>query len=144
MRLNDFFKGSDTSLGVFYPMHYLVAVFRNLELARDAARKLSQAGYHEGDVTVADGPEVIALAKDETGLGAFLMQALSRFISAEQTYTDHDLEHAQHGAGFLVAHCPTDAIKTEVWGIVESEGPLDARYYGHGGIVHLAGDSFPI
>ncbi len=29
--LTNFFKESDTQLGVFYPNHYLIAVFRNLE-----------------------------------------------------------------------------------------------------------------
>ncbi|MEO8127857.1 MAG: hypothetical protein ABI822_12235 [Bryobacteraceae bacterium] len=53
MKLNDFFKGSDTSLGVFYPMHYLIAVFRTPELAQDVAARLHTAGFSEEDVTAA-------------------------------------------------------------------------------------------
>ena len=37
--LKGFFKESDTQLGVFYPKHYLVAVFRHLAAAQDAVKR---------------------------------------------------------------------------------------------------------
>jgi hypothetical protein len=73
-----FFKESDTQLGVFYPNHYLIAVFRNLETAQQTVKKLRLAGFAEDEVIAAAGQDFIALAKEETGLGSFLMQALSR------------------------------------------------------------------
>jgi hypothetical protein len=42
-----FFKESDTQLGVFYPNHYVIAVFRNLETAQQAVKKLRLAGFAE-------------------------------------------------------------------------------------------------
>jgi hypothetical protein len=139
-RLTGFFKGSDTTLGVFYPNHYLVAVFGDLQAAQDAVRKLRTAGFAEDETISAGGKEIVELATDETGLGGFLMQALSRLFATEQLFTDHDLEHARHGAGFLAVYCPTEKTKKDAWSVLEPETPLDARYYGTGGIEHLAGD----
>jgi hypothetical protein len=142
--LAKFFKGSDTTLGVFYPNHYLIAVFRNVEVAQQVLRRLQAAGFGEDEAIATGGEEVIALANEETGLGSFFMQALSRFFSTEQKYTDHDLEHARHEAGFVAVHCPTEASKKKAWVMMQSEAlpenPLSARYYASGGIEHLAGD----
>jgi len=138
--LAGFFKESDTKLGIFYPNHYLVAVFPNVAAAGFAANKLRKAGFASDDVVATDGAEVIQLAKQESGVGSLLMQALSRFFATEQVYTDHDVEHARHGAGFLAVHCPTELSKAEAWRLIQPEDPVDARYYGSDGIDHLAGD----
>jgi hypothetical protein len=138
--LAGFFKESDTKLGIFYPNHYLVAVFRNVAAAGLAANKLRVAGFASDEVIATDGAEVVQLAREETGVGSVLMQGLSRFFATEQIYTDNDLEHARHGAGFLAVHCPTDLAKAEAWRLIQSEDPLDARYYSNDGIEHLAGD----
>ena len=134
------FKESATQLGVFYPKHYLMAVFRNLADAEKACLKLRTAGFAEDDVFVLAGPQLIEMEKDEAGLGSFAMQALSRFFATEQISTDEDLEKARHGAGFVAVYCPKDETKGEAQKILGSEAPVAARYYGAGGIEHLAGD----
>jgi len=111
--LTNFFKESDTQLGVFYPNHYLVAVFRNLETAQQVVKKLRLAGFAEDEVIAVAGQDFIELAKEETGLGSFLMQALSRFFATEQMSHDSDLDLAQHGAAFAAVHCPTEKTKKE-------------------------------
>jgi len=98
------------------------------------------AGFASDEVIATDGAEVLRLAQEETGLGSVLMQSLSRFFATEQVYTDHDVEHARHGAGFLAVHCPTELTKAEAWRLIQPEDPVDARYYGSDGIDHLAGD----
>ena len=138
--LTKFFKESDTQLGVFYPNHYLVAVFRNLEKAQQAAKKLRHAGFAEDEVIAVAGQDFIELAKEENGLGSFLMQALSRFFATEQMSHDRDLDLAQHGAAFVAVHCPTEEAKEEAWNALHAEAPLAARYYSNVGIEHLAGD----
>jgi len=80
------------------------------------------------------------LAKEETGPGNFVMQALSRFFATEQKSHDSDLVRAEHGAGFVAVHCRTEELKSDAWVVLEPEGPLAARYYGIAGIEHLAGD----
>jgi len=138
--LAGFFKESDTKLGIFYPNHYLIAVFETVAAAGLAANKLRMAGFASDEVIATDGAEVVQLAKQESGVGSLLMQGLSRFFATEQIYTDNDLEHARHGAGFLAVHCPSELTKAEAWRLIQPEDPVDARYYGSDGIDHLAGD----
>jgi len=138
--LSGFFKESDTQLGVFYPKHYLIAVFRCLENAQRAVAKLRRAGFEEDDVIAVDGREVIQLAKEETGPGNFLMQTLSRFFATEQMSHDQDLHLAQQGAAFAAVHAPAEEDKKQAWIVLEQEAPIAARYYANDGIEHLAGD----
>jgi len=140
--LLEFFKGSARRLGVFYPNHYLVAVFRDPSVAARAASAVIDSGFDSSEVAWADGKEVIELDTKETGIVGSPMQAVWRFFSTEQLFADHDREHARNGAGFLVMHCGADPLKDAAWKIIEAESPLDARYYSRGGIEHLAGDLF--
>ena len=139
-QLEDYFKTSGTRLGVFYPNHYLIAIFRNPAGAESALHRVLSGDFAPSDVIAADGRAVLEFDKDETNLAAFVMQAISRFFATEQVFADHDLEDARHGAGFLAVHCPTDDLKNAAWNLVGPEGPLDARYYSRLGIEHLAGD----
>ncbi len=138
--LSDFFKESDTQLGVFYPKHYVIAVFRNLAAAQQAAATLQLAGFAGDEVTAVAGTEIIQLAEENTGLGPLIMQELSRFFATEQMSTDKDLEWAHAGAGFVAVHCPTEESKQEAWAALSREGPMAARYYSNAGVEHLAGD----
>ena len=61
--LVDYFKASGMRLGVFYPTHYLVAVFRNLEGAEFAVHKLWNAGFVPADAIAADGNAVLEFDK---------------------------------------------------------------------------------
>ena len=138
--LAEFFKGSETTLGTFYPNHCLVAVFLNSETAQHVVSKLNFAGFGPGEAIAADGREVIELDSEDTGLAGFLMQLLSRFFATEQKFADHDLYHARHGAGFVAVRCRDENRKDQAWNIVRARSPLDARFYGLAGIEHLAGD----
>ena len=139
-KLVDYFKTSGTKLGVFYPTHHLVAVFRHPEDANLVVQKIWDAGFAPSDAIAADGKAVLEFDETETNLAGFVMQALSRFFATEQVFTDHDLDDARRGAGFVAVHCPTDDLKNAAWTVIEPEGPLDARYYSALGIEHLAGD----
>jgi hypothetical protein len=44
-RLSAFFKGRGTQLGLFYPEHYLLAVFPNLAQADRAQEKLRRRAH---------------------------------------------------------------------------------------------------
>jgi len=139
--LSSFFKESDSTLGVFYPQHYLIGVLPNLEAAQRVVDKLHQAGFAQDDAMAAGGQQIVELANEKTGAGTFFMKAVSRFFSTEQIHVDHDLEHARRGAGFLAVYCPTEETKKSAWAVIEPEGALDVRYYTSDGIEHLAGDS---
>jgi hypothetical protein len=138
--LTGFFKESDTQLGVFYPKHYLIAVFRDSRAAQQAVKDLWTSGFAEDEAIAVAGQEFVDLAKEETGPGNFVMQALSRFFATEQKTHDADLKRAQHGAGFVAAHCLTEQSKQQAWMMLQPHNPLAARYYCADGIEHLAGD----
>ncbi len=138
--LTGFFKESDTQLGVFYPKHYLIAVFHDSRAAQRAGKELRTAGFDPDEAIAVAGQDFVDLAKEETGPGNFVMQALSRFFATEQKTCDADLVRAQRGAGFVAVHCLNDESKQEAWGILQPQSPLAARYYGTAGIEHLAGD----
>lgn len=138
--LKGFFKESDTQLGVFYPKHYLIAVFRHLEAARQAVAKLRKAGFAEDEAIAVAGEDVLELTKEETGPGNLVMQAVSRFFATEQISHDTDLRLAARGAAFVAVHCPLPNTKDEAWKVLETEAPLAARHYASDGIDHLAGD----
>jgi hypothetical protein len=138
--LTGFFKESDTQLGVFYPKHYLIAVFGDARAAQKAVKQLWAAGFPEDEAIAVAGQEFMDLAKEETGPGNFVMQALSRFFGTEQKTHDSDLGRAQRGAGFVAVHCTTDETMQQAWTMLQPENPLAARYYSSAGIEHLAGD----
>jgi hypothetical protein len=138
--LADFFHGSDTTLGVFYPNHCLVAVFLQEPDARSAGDLLRSAGFGSDELIVASGKDVIEFDKHETGLAGALMQALSRFFKTEQYYADRDLDLARQGAGFLIVRCANATVKEQAWKIIEVKNPLAARFYAIDGVEHLAGD----
>lgn len=139
-RLVEYFGTSVERLGSFYPTHCLVAVFRNPAGAELVLQKLISAGFAPSDAIAAGGKDVLEFDADEANLGQLIMQGISRFIGTEQLFADKDLEDARQGAGFLAVRCPTDDLKKAAWSVIEPEAPLDARYYAHFGIEHLAGD----
>jgi hypothetical protein len=143
-RLSAFFKGRDTHSGLFYPEHYLLAVFPNLAQADRAQEKLRHASCGEEDVVSASGEEVVHFAQDhwlQDGLWGFLMRWLSRLLGTEEAYADEDLAAAKNGAAFIAVHCPTEKIKTDAWRLLVTIHPVVARYYRFGGIEHLAGEN---
>jgi len=134
-----FFKESHTSLGVFYPMHYMVAVFDTLVAAHRAEQNLRNANFRDSDVLVASGPEFIEFEQRETGVAGAVMQELSRFLKTEQLSTDHHLELAERYAALLFVHCPDEKSKVKAWDAIQQEKPLTAHYYDRVAVEELAG-----
>lgn len=141
--LGAFFKGSDTSLGVFYPQHTLIAIFPNIDRAETARQKLRGAGFSEDEVVAASGDDLVDLVHEESaksGLFGYLINELSRFLDTEATYTDRDLARAKRGAAVLAVHCADERTKKAAWRLVAPTEPMAARYYALSGIEHLAGE----
>jgi hypothetical protein len=147
-RLSTFFKGADTQFGVFYPKHYLVAIFPNLAEADSAKQALNRDSLLNDDAISASGEEVIEFAQDhlaKDGLWGLLMREVSRGLGTEEPYTDDDLAAAKKGAAFVAVYCPSEKLKLEAWKVLEPRRPLVARYYAFGGIFdgvdHLVGEN---
>jgi len=115
-KLEDYFKKSGTRLGVFYPTHHLIAVFRSPMGAESAKLKMLDGSFAPSDAIAADGKAVLEADEAETDLAGFVMRAISRFFATEQVFADQDLEDARKGAGFLAVRCPTpQAFTKPLW-----------------------------
>ena len=128
------------SLGVFYPTNYIVAAFPT---SVEAVRVRNQLTTSTRASIAVTGEEMVEFATDrvvKAGLWGILMGEVSRMIGTEEQYTDQDVDHAHKGAAFVAVYCHDEEAKLKVWTILERSNPLAARYYGSGGIEHLAGD----
>jgi hypothetical protein len=138
-----FFKGSDTKFGIFYQTDYLVAVFPNMGLARQAEKALGFGGFQEDDVIAVPGSEVTQFAEEHlkhTSLWGALMQQLSRMFATEEVYLDRDIKLAENGAAFLAAYCPDEKRRRLAWDLIEPFRPIVARHYALDGVEHFKGE----
>jgi hypothetical protein len=143
-RLSTFFQGHDTQLGLFYPTHYMIAVFSSLEHAESAEHQLRNAGFSQDEVIAVPGEDLNELVLEEEvhgGIFGYLMKEFSRFLHTEAVYTDLDVKHANHGGAVLAVHCPEPRAKQSARDAIMPQHPLAARYYTAGGIEHLAGET---
>jgi len=135
----DFFKGTDHSFGVFYPLHYIVAAFDTPERAEAVRRTFLDAGFDDSDVASAKGPFVTQ--KLESMEGATWLEkfkiGFASFLGNELGYIDDDRKLAERGAGFLFVHTPDDASIHNAEALLIRAHPLSARRYDHAGIRRL-------
>ncbi|HEY2845630.1 MAG TPA: hypothetical protein VGJ09_18365 [Bryobacteraceae bacterium] len=142
--LAEFFRGSETQLGIFAPRDYLVALFPDFAAAGKAERSLLEAGFAAEEVIAVPGEDVVRFVKENarnSGLATLLMQSLSRMFETEEVYADHDCKLAAQGAGFCAVHASSASRKKAAWELVEPLSPIVARYYSLGGVEHLKGET---
>ena len=92
-----FFRESNTSLGAFYPKHYIIATFPKYPAAVEAHDALRAAGHSQEDVMLATGQEVLAFFqhfREEAGLWGVVMRYLSRLLATEVSFADQDIRDA--------------------------------------------------
>lgn len=142
--LAEFFKGSETQMGIFAPQGYVVALFPDLAAASKAERSLLNGGFPPDEVIAVPGEDVVRLVKEEAGhagVGTLVMQGLSRMFETEEVYADHDFKLASRGAGFLAVHAASDAKKHQAWKLIEPANPIVARHYSRMGVEHFKGET---
>jgi hypothetical protein len=138
--LTDFFKESDSSLGVFYPKHYVIGTFPTLEKTEEAVQALRCAGFSDDEVLAVPGSEILqyfAEFRANASLWSSVMTTLSRAFGTEQVFADDDAELARSGAGFLAVHSPDDASTARVRSLVEPFAPRALHWYQSGGVQSL-------
>ncbi len=85
--LHRFFHGSGTTLGVFYPTHYIFAAFPSYQAARNAADKLGEVGFDKDEVVAVTSAETVRFFNEfraDVSLWGRLMSAISRFFGTEE------------------------------------------------------------
>jgi hypothetical protein len=138
--LTHFFKESDSSLGVFYPRHYIIAVFPTFEKTKEAAQALRGVGFGEDEVLAIPGSEILKYFEEfraNSGLWAGVMTMLSRAFGTEQVFVDEDVELAHGGAGFLAIHSLEEHETRRIQAVLEPFEPSAMHWYEAGGIQTL-------
>ena len=138
--LTDFFKESDSNLGVFYPKHYIIATFPAFGKAQEAAQALRKAGFSDDEVLAIPGSEILVFFeefREHAGLWAGVMTMLSRAFGTEQIFVDDDVHQARRGAGFLAIYSPQEAETARVRAILEPFEPRAMHWYQTGCIQSL-------
>ncbi len=138
--LTNFFRESDSNLGVFYPNHYIIATFPTFEKTEQAAQALRKVGFSDNEVLAIRGEEILkffAEFRANTGLWAGVMTMLSRGFGTEQVFADDDVQRARAGAGFLAVYAPDESAGTRVRAQIEPFEPRAMHWYRPGGVESL-------
>ncbi|HTB12908.1 MAG TPA: hypothetical protein VK752_15105 [Bryobacteraceae bacterium] len=138
--LANFFKESDSKLGVFYPKHYVIATFPSFEKTEQAALELRKAGFSQGEIRAIRGSEILRFFEEfqaNAGVGSGVMTTLSRAFGTEQIFADDDVEKARTGAGFLAVRSPEEAVANRIRAILEPFEPCAMHWYEAGGVQSL-------
>jgi hypothetical protein len=143
-KLYRFFKGSATTLGVFYPTHYIFASFPSLEHAKNAAKALEAAGFIE--CLSASSAETFLFMNEirsEVGIWGILMASISRFFGTEEVFADIDLAKIEDGAAFLAVYCRREEHAERIRDLVMPFEPIAMQLYLPGGIRSLIAGKSP-
>lgn len=127
----DFFKQGETSLGVFYPLHYVVAGYDSLEDAQAAETAFRDSGVAPEDVRAAPGSFVAAQleTRPDRNLLDKLENAVSKHVGTEKAYVTEDKMHAQDGGAFLFVFAPDDEDAANAKRVFAEHPPVFARRY---------------
>lgn len=130
-----FFKKSDSSMGVFYPLHYVLAAFDNEVRAREIQQRFAQSGFADDDLAVVDGPFLVEQLESTEGSNLIEKagQEIVRAVGTEFGYIDDDRKTAARGGWFLFAYTPDQESTDRAIEVLKFAHPIYARRY------HLAG-----
>jgi len=135
--LTSFFKGSDSTLGVFYPADYIIAIFPTFASAAAASHALRRTGLGEDHVLAIPGSEVLKYFEEfraHSGYWAGIMTVLSRAFGTEQVFADNDVQSAQAGEGFVAIYSPGEAQAARMRELVMPFAPKAMHWYHAGGV----------
>lgn len=127
----DFFKKSETSMGVFYPLHYIVAGYDSIDEAEAAEAAFRESGVAADDVRAATG-EFVAQQLESRGdrnLWNKFENEIVKFAGTEKGYTTEDKQHASSGGAFLFVYAPNDEDAANAKKVFAKSPPVFARRY---------------
>lgn len=126
-----FFKDGDTSLGTFYPRHYIIAGYRNIADAQAAEAAFRRAGTPSEEVRAATGEFVTGQLESRHGANWLerMEQRLVEFAGTETGYIREDADLARDGGAFLFVYAPDDARANQARRVFAQTHPAFARRY---------------
>lgn len=126
-----FLKDGDTSLGQFYPLHYIVAGYGDMEAARAAESAFREEGKPLEDVHAVDGTFVASRleSREDENVLEQAEAKLVKFMGTEMGYLREDKNHALAGGAFLFVYAPDDDSVAHARRVFERHPPVYARRY---------------
>ncbi|MGH8233575.1 MAG: hypothetical protein ACREPU_05185 [Rhodanobacteraceae bacterium] len=127
----EFFKEGDTSLGTFYPTHYIVAGYHNLADAEAAAMACKKNGFTDDNVRALEGDFVTQQMEAREGANWMerMEQRLAKAAGTETAYVREDADLAHSGGAFLFVYAPDDEHVAKARRVFAQHGPAYARRY---------------
>ncbi len=126
--------------GVFYPKHYIVAIFRDQRDADAAAASLAQAGFAQDDIRTWPGSDVVANHEAYVAERGILQKIGSLFPSEEHDVLNDYIEQARAGAVFLTVLAPEEAQRQAAAPLIAGNDGALMRYYGDNTITNFTLD----
>ncbi len=141
----DFLKESETSFGLFYPLHYTIVAFDSIERANAAHDDFVSDGFRDEDVASVSGPFMVDYLQSEEGITWFdkMRAGIARVIGTETGFLDDDVELARRGGAFLFVYTPDQEAVEHARALVQRLNPVFARRYHRAGIEKIAYPSEP-
>lgn len=135
----DFFKENDSSFGLFYPSHYVVAGFETHERAKEVCQAFLDAGFAEDEVAAASGPFVMnhVESQDQANWIDRMEAEIARVVGTESGYISDDIKLARRGGAFVFAYAPNHRRLDEACAVLKRVHPIFARHYNPMGVVSL-------
>lgn len=132
----NFFKESDTSMGVFYPLHYVLAAFDCETRAQEVGQHFLDAGFGADDVTAVSGGFLVKQLESTDGSSMLerIGQDMVRGVGTEFGYLDDDRKTADRGGGFLFVYAPDDEVTSRITTLLKRNHPIYARRYNKLGV----------
>ncbi len=126
-----FFKHSDHSFGLFYPVHYILIGLDNEGRAREVEDIFRTEGFAPDDVAYASGSFVTGKLEStkDPGLLERIKIGIAHIAGTEQGYIDDDLKLARRGGAFVFVHVPDDESAAKATAIIKRIHPMYARHY---------------
>jgi hypothetical protein len=130
--LRAFFMTSTSALGVFYPMHYIIATFPDDAICHEAVERLHRSGIPKEEAIAATALEVVTFFRTfrkDAGVLGDIMRPLSRFIDTEAVFSDANIVLAKAGVGFAAIHCETQEKAASILEALKPQLPDTAVWY---------------
>lgn len=141
-RLENFFHGTDSKFGIFYPSNCVIAVFPDFSAAARARDRLHFFGFSETRMVAVPGDDLVAHnaeLQERGGVWGHLMARLSRLVGTEALPADEDLQLAKGGCAFLAVRTPTRESKEVACALLEATRPILVHFYSIAGIELVGG-----
>lgn len=126
-------KDGASSFGAFYPKNYVLAVFADEAMAKQASDAALGAGFSSDEVIVASGADVVTRERDveaDKGIFSRIGEQWSKLYTDESADSQTLVNLAAQGAAFVLVYAPEDDHTTKATACLREFGPSVMRKYG--------------